>query len=103
MASFSATIAIVFFSMCCCLPTAPVAGLSFDYTTFRPEDQKDIGVEGDAYISSGWIDLTANRLSSIGHSKGRASYNAQHRRCGELHHALLLRHRPAEGLGGGYA
>jgi hypothetical protein len=89
MAGFSATIAIAFFSMCCCLPTAPVAALSFDYTTFRPEDQKDIRVEGDAYISSGWIDVTANRVSSIGHSKGRASYNTQpmllwDRRTGEV-------------------
>jgi hypothetical protein len=66
-------------SVCCCyyLAAAPVAALSFNYDSFGPEDLKDIRVEGDAYISSGWIEVTANRLSGIGHSTGRASYNAQ--------------------------
>ncbi|CAD6214791.1 unnamed protein product [Miscanthus lutarioriparius] len=62
---------IVFFFL------APVAALSFNYDSFSPEDRKDIRVEGDAYISSGWIEVTANRLSGIGHSTGRASYNAR--------------------------
>ncbi|XP_066325684.1 L-type lectin-domain containing receptor kinase IX.1-like [Miscanthus floridulus] len=62
---------IVFFFL------APVAALSFNYDSFSPEDLKDIRVEGDAYISSGWIEVTANRLYGIGHSTGRASYNAR--------------------------
>ncbi|XP_062230429.1 L-type lectin-domain containing receptor kinase IX.1-like [Phragmites australis] len=69
-------VGLIFFSVCY-LPAAPVAALSFDYPTFGPEDKNDIRVEGDAYISAGWIDVTANRLTSIAHSKGRASYNAQ--------------------------
>ncbi|CAN6288612.1 unnamed protein product [Urochloa humidicola] len=55
----------------------PAAALVFNYSTFGPEDNKDIKVEGDAYISSGWIDVTKNMLSGIGNSRGRASYSAQ--------------------------
>ncbi|CAL4990266.1 unnamed protein product [Urochloa decumbens] len=65
---------IVLFTFCYYLP---VAALVFNYSTFSPDDNKDIRVEGDAYISGGWIDVTANRLSGIGNSRGRASYNAQ--------------------------
>ncbi|CAL4940928.1 unnamed protein product [Urochloa decumbens] len=57
------------------LPSA--SALVFNYSTFGPEDNKDIKVEGDALISGGWIDVTANRLSGIGNSRGRASYSAQ--------------------------
>jgi hypothetical protein len=70
---------IIFFSSVCCyyLAAAPVAALFFNYDSFSPEDLKDIKVEGDAYISSGWIEVTKNRLSGIGHSTGRASYSAR--------------------------
>ncbi|KAJ1276595.1 hypothetical protein BS78_05G226600 [Paspalum vaginatum] len=78
----TAALITFFFSACLLLlfPTSPppaVAALSFDYPTFGPEDQATIRLEGDAYISSGWIDVTANRVSSIGNSKGRASYSTR--------------------------
>ncbi|KAF0914868.1 hypothetical protein E2562_032789 [Oryza meyeriana var. granulata] len=66
------------------LSPAPVAAVSFNYSNFGPEDQKDIRLEGDAAFSAdvsfsgdggGWIDISANRLEgSIAHSRGRASY-----------------------------
>ncbi|XP_040382553.1 L-type lectin-domain containing receptor kinase IX.1-like [Oryza brachyantha] len=62
----------------------PVAALSFNYSNFGPDEQKNIRLEGDAAFSAdvsfsgdggGWIDISANRLDgSIAHSRGRASY-----------------------------
>ncbi|OEL19914.1 L-type lectin-domain containing receptor kinase IX.1 [Dichanthelium oligosanthes] len=62
-------------SVICHLPIA--AALVFNYSTFGPDDKRDIRVEGDAYINGGWIDVSANRLTGIGGSRGRASYSAQ--------------------------
>uniref|UniRef100_A0A0D9VZ92 Protein kinase domain-containing protein n=1 Tax=Leersia perrieri TaxID=77586 RepID=A0A0D9VZ92_9ORYZ len=81
-------VCLIFFSICPNLSPSPVAvavaALSFNYTNFGPNDQKDIMLEGDAAFSAdvsfsgdggGWIDISANRLTGgIAHSRGRASY-----------------------------
>ncbi|KQK16343.1 hypothetical protein BRADI_1g28320v3 [Brachypodium distachyon] len=55
----------------------PAVSLSFDYQTFTSADQKDFKIEGDASFSVGLIDISANKLSGIGQSKGRVSYDAR--------------------------
>ncbi|XP_020200718.1 L-type lectin-domain containing receptor kinase IX.1 [Aegilops tauschii subsp. strangulata] len=65
----------IFFSFTCCLP--PLAGsLSFDYPTFRSEDQKAIKIEGNASFSVGHIDISGNNWD-VRKSQGRASYSTQ--------------------------
>ncbi|XP_048542967.1 L-type lectin-domain containing receptor kinase IX.1-like [Triticum urartu] len=65
----------IFFSFACCLP--PLAGsLSFDYPTFRSEDQKAIKIEGNASFSVGHIDISGNNWD-VRKSQGRASYSTQ--------------------------
>ena len=69
---------ISFSVVVCCLPVA--AALSFNYSAFSPKMQNSIiRCEGDAYINNGdgWIEVTANRMSGIGGSRGRASYGAE--------------------------
>uniref|UniRef100_J3MPZ8 Protein kinase domain-containing protein n=1 Tax=Oryza brachyantha TaxID=4533 RepID=J3MPZ8_ORYBR len=68
---------LIFFSVCYLAP-APVAALSFNYTNFTRGDENAIKREGQASIdaSAGLIDVTANRITGIGGSVGRA-YNAQ--------------------------
>uniref|UniRef100_A0A0E0AX42 non-specific serine/threonine protein kinase n=1 Tax=Oryza glumipatula TaxID=40148 RepID=A0A0E0AX42_9ORYZ len=80
------------------LPPSPVAALSFNYTTFSTEGDKDIKIEGDGGPRAGCIDISANRASGIDGSVGRVSYKPPVQlwdaATGELHHNLLLQHQP---------
>lgn len=51
--------------------------MSFDYPSFRSDDQRAIRIEGDASFSVGRVDISVNQVDGIRGSKGRASYSAQ--------------------------
>nr|BAD09250.1 putative receptor-type protein kinase LRK1 [Oryza sativa Japonica Group] len=62
---------VIFFSVCYMQPPAPVAALSFNYPTFASSHNQYIEIEGNASVSVGYIDISAN---SVGNNVGRVFY-----------------------------
>ncbi|XP_052164686.1 L-type lectin-domain containing receptor kinase IX.1-like [Oryza glaberrima] len=64
---------VIFFSICYMQPPAPVAALSFNYPTFASSHNQYIEIEGNASVSVGYIDISAN---SVGNNVGRVFHKS---------------------------